>query len=689
MNSQKDNSFEEDNTHLVEEIKQNLQHNGDEDEDADIEEEDDFSMPVIRSLHKSVASFNNKSQQSKKEKLRELFLKYSEISTKTGIASLKSRQFLRLFQDSGLIDYNPKLSKSSIDIMYSSFTKAKRGFMEFEVFLKCLIKVAEIVYPDIVKEKKSKAVEQLALQWLLPLQQTSKPRGTFITYDLRSKELLRSLFPILKDIYDRYFGIPFKAARKYESITQMTTKLLLDFLRDFDLIKNFVQKSLALAMLEQLVNTTDENLTGSKIPVFNEVGEDYGCYFTLARFFVFLLWTALSGFNAIRSDYANYTNAEKLFFMFAKMEISTGFLNLYKHTPKNPSIQHTLIPPSYILDEVIINNPLTPEIQYVQDKEIENQEAIELQAVSNLLQKHFIWYSSMNDNGNINKIPLTRFLMFVKDTGLLKCITNTEAELIFVKVTGKTGLLKEGGKMDFNAFYYAVTLIAEKVYPNTPTSKALIALTESNIKAIESKNDGVEKNTELLKEMFEKLREEEVIELLSWTSKTIKPYFSLYTHKKGIMNYETFFKFCRDFGIFPEMCSKIILHTTFYALSSINSQLTETIRYLNVEGVLEVKQSEEYLDENLFVEALALCALRSKVIDKNCGSVEHILHFLEKIAQSQGIIDAKKKMGNTRVASGDIDPLLYLRQKYSKYFEKVSPPNDSEEVLDEALNNNL
>jgi len=93
----------------------------------------------------------------------------------------------------------------------------------------------------------------------------------------------------------------------------------------------------------------------------------------------------------------------------------------------------------------------------------------------------------------------------------------------------------------------------------------------------------------------------------------------------------------------------------------------------------------EYLDENLFVEALALCALRSKAFDKDNGTIERILHLMEKVAQSQGITKVKKMMGKTRISAGDIDPLMNLRHKYADYFEKKFTGADPNQILDEAL----
>ncbi len=103
----------------------------------------------------------------------------------------------------------------------------------------------------------------------------------------------------------------------------------------------------------------------------------------------------------------------------------------------------------------------------------------------------------------------------------------------------------------------------------------------------------------------------------------------------------------------------------------------------------------EYLDENLFVEAIALCALQSKAFEKDGGNIEKILHLMEKITQSQGIAKVKKMLGKTRyrtardtirrICAEDVDPLISLRQKYREYFDKRLIGNDPEQVLGEAL----
>ncbi len=85
----------------------------------------------------------------------------------------------------------------------------------------------------------------------------------------------------------------------------------------------------------------------------------------------------------------------------------------------------------------------------------------------------------------------------------------------------------------------------------------------------------MEKNSELLKGMFEVLREDRIIELLTWVHKIVQVYFDAVTENSGVMGYETFLHFCRDFSIFPDLCSKLVLHSTFYALAFVNSRIIE------------------------------------------------------------------------------------------------------------------
>lgn len=78
-----------------------------------------------------------------------------------------------------------------------------------------------------------------------------------------------------------------------------------------------------------------------------------------------------------------------------------------------------------------------------------------------------------------------------------------------------------------------------------------------------------------------------MMELLSGVHRIVKIYFDAYTENTGVMGYETFLKFCRDFTIFPELCTTLTLNSTFYALAFVNSRVVEgTISSIYISDVI-------------------------------------------------------------------------------------------------------
>ena len=76
----------------------------------------------------------------------------------------------------------------------------------------------------------------------------------------------------------------------------------------------------------------------------------------------------------------------------------------------------------------------------------------------------------------------------------------------------------------------------------------------------------------LSEELQEVLHQDNVVQLLGYVQRVVTVYFKTYT-ANTIMEYEVFLQFCRDFGIFPDLCNKATLHDTFYALSYANTRV--------------------------------------------------------------------------------------------------------------------
>ena len=466
-----------------------------------------------------------------------------------------------MFQDAKLDDQGVgmRVVRSELEVIYSAHTKSKRGFMDFETFISSLPNVAARIFPNTAKRE---AIESL-IRKCLSTNTKSNDINIKIAYEEDTKLLLTSIMNILKDVYDVYFGDPFKTVKNSKLFYKTSLKQLTDFLRDFDLIKNFVLRSTAIGVADQLLVTADDRLTNSeRTPaVFEEVGQDYGKYFTFARFWIFLLQIAVIGFNSIRSDNSKYSNVEKLFFMLAKMEMSKGFKRLYNGIPRNTAVQYSLIPPSYVLAKIIKNDPIPTGPQYIEERKIKVDKDYIKQ-----LQRLFVQYCSINDNSKTNRMTLFKFISFLKDVGILNMVSPIKAELIFAKVVGSSGgkeTDRKQSKMQFDSFYQALAIIAKRLFPELTINKALELLIESKTERLEE----TERNE--LGDVLDELNREEIRELIIWIQKTFKQYFDIYTNSKCKMEYETFLKFCRDFGIFPDLCNKPTLHTIFYHLCNL------------------------------------------------------------------------------------------------------------------------
>ena len=140
-------------------------------------------------------------------------------------------------------------------------------------------------------------------------------------------------------------------------------------------------------------------------------------------------------------------------------------------------------------------------------------------------------------------------------------------------------------------------------------------------------------------------------------------YFIHYADSKGLMNFERFVKFCKDFSIFPDILPKSRISTFFYTLAAIHSTAEQneshsTIFYRsilqsiyftffflvngNTSSIMKKSMSSsrlalgnldnkvvgqpecELIDQHLFVEALALCAFEIPYLDPQPSNVEKV-----------------------------------------------------------------
>lgn len=99
------------------------------------------------------------------------------------------------------------------------------------------------------------------------------------------------------------------------------------------------------------------------------------------------------------------------------------------------------------------------------------------------------------------------------------------------------------------------------------------------------------------------------------------------------LNYEAFHEFARDFDIFPTVCTQAALYRIFHSLSHFSEQVNPSTPQRSLRrdlSALEVStmspralqhlattQVAQTIDENLFVEAITLCALYPEQTDRS------------------------------------------------------------------------
>ena len=125
------------------------------------------------------------------------------------------------------------------------------------------------------------------------------------------------------------------------------------------------------------------------------------------------------------------------------------------------------------------------------------------------------------------------------------------------------------------------------------------------------------------------------------------------------MTYRQFEKFCGDFDLCPDILSKPKAFRFFNTLATLNSAS---------------KPGQLFIDENLFVEALALTAYEVVYKEPQPDSFDRLILLLEKMSQSKG--PAKVQMaygvpliGRQREVSSDLT--LLVRQQYPERYGMV------------------
>jgi len=228
---------------------------------------------------------------------------------------------------------------------------------------------------------------------------------------------------------------------------------------------------------------------------------------------------------------------------------------------------------------------------------------------------------------------------------------------------------------NFNPYESCIMMVKEKILPLYGVGADLRSV--QNIK---------------LQEMLLKLEDDLVIELLTDLHSAIHKVYEYYSDHKGHMTFDRFMKFCTDFQVFPDILSKaeanrIFLNLSFIVTEPANFNERGSILLASPQakkhtpresGDLQGMKQSQMIDQHLFIEGLALCALHidtsnyPTVLPQEKEPIEKILMLIEKISSSEGgskMKGKKNQPGVQMMQVQKVDLMPYFRKKYKDYFE--------------------
>jgi hypothetical protein len=254
-------------------------------------------------------------------------------------------------------------------------------------------------------------------------------------------------------------------------------------------------------------------------------------------------------------------------------------------------------------------------------------------------------------------------------------ISTVDIDLIFTRLSNKPN---SNGRLDFRQFLKALHEIATKAFIDAQSEDCLMHLLDEYILKLDQGSDNIRGvSSKYVKGLMDMLKDDEVIEALSLVHRSIIYYYRYYANSRGNMSFDNFIRFCRDFGIFPDLIPKAKLLRFFYTLSSIHAQTEQpeisVCSAFNDEATLN-KSPDEVIDEHLFVEALALIAAEVLYKEPEPNAVERICYLMERLGQSDGPQKVMIACGHNRAAAKESqDMTAFLRQRYPEVFQEYNP----------------
>ena len=505
--------------------------------------------------------------------LNDIFLVYSTSGPNLDLMS--SKNFIQFYTDCQV--NHEKLSKQSAELILAS-EQRKSKFVTFEAFLSILTRISKIVYPD--PEETSTSIYCFLDRHIISLYNSIDSDIRLIdVLDLSTLEILGEVVGMIAGLYRAEFTWEIFNSLDLVHITKSSQSKVLALTKTLRIFPDLISYTKTLKILKLVINNHDfaQSFPFSPTPL--------GTVFTLKHFITFLYY--LCEHSSIQEEDPGKRLA--LFFQHTEAWL-----------PESSPVKFSLLNLPKVLN-------YAQEAETVEVSDFKSHQALEC------LESVFRIYSVWQEKIKKHTINLIRFLTFTHDAGLSGRVNRRDLELLFYKLTsnkGKKG--KEQGKMDFSMFCQAINEVATKV-SNKP--HALKTFCKDHLaKLVEKSYENEVKAVVLM------IKEHGLLDIVMVLGQVLRGFFKYYMNENGLMNFENFFRFCKEFSVFPDLIQMKKLTPIFYTLASAyanNAMMLTGTKSLEKLLMAEDEYLEpQFINFDLFVEAVSVCALEANSINR-------------------------------------------------------------------------
>jgi hypothetical protein len=226
------------------------------------------------------------------------------------------------------------------------------------------------------------------------------------------------------------------------------------------------------------------------------------------------------------------------------------------------------------------------------------------------------------------------------------------------------------GEIDFPTFIISIEILSRLLLSNLPVKQAIdVLVVDYILNNKEINNNKINEIEEKIDNLKKLQNNQEMIELLQVVHKAFYPLFIYYTKETGgLMSNKNFFKFTKDFEIFPNLIGKAKLNSFFNGISQYS---------------MYGQKGSTLIEHSLFVDLIALMALEMNYPEPEPSTLEKILIFIEKISQSQGPGKIVLSTGNRQANCGNF--LEFFKEIYPGFFNEEK---NEEEDFSTIMQNN-